>query len=331
MVLVLLQGCGSSKQVTTTTHPPSVVFSPINDVSGNISGYLPFGLACSSEYYCLAITRSALSDSSQPNPLNGPSTLITTTNGWKTSSKVNEPGMITMISCVSSSTCILLLQEGVIQYATYTAANTSEMIQGQVVNGEWAFSSPITLPATMSYEFTCLETSRCLLITPQEEVQLSTDSGKTWQKEITLPSGYRPLQITCPLSSADCFVLLQSTSSGGTLFEVSTDGGLTWKTENSSKKLPAIYVSCLNINFCVAVVTVVISPGGYQLYTSNDFGKSWSMEKTSPPIGTIFDFACSSDTLCFAGGSSLDAISLSLSNSAKVTQLAKTKLHQYGS
>ncbi|NNN21896.1 MAG: exo-alpha-sialidase [Acidimicrobiales bacterium] len=330
VVMVLLQSCGSPSHVTSTTRPPAKVFSPIQDVSGNISGYLPFGLACSSQYYCLAIVRSAPSVSSQPDPLSGLSTLITTTNGWKTSSEVNEPGMIAKISCVSSSTCILLLQEGVIQSATYAVAQTSELIQGQVVNGEWTFSSPVTIPATMPYEFTCLDVSKCLIITSQEEVQLSTDSGKTWQSETTLPSGYRPLQIACLLISANCFTLLQSISSGGEIFEISTDGGLTWKAEYSLGKLAANYVSCPNVNFCVAVVTQVTSPGGYLLYTSNDFGKSWRIEKTSSPLGAVSDFICSSDTLCFAGSSSLNAISLSSSNSAEVTRLAYAKLHQYG-
>jgi len=102
--------------------------------------------------------------------------------------------------------------------------------------------------------------------------------------------------ITCP-HSLSCLATLRNSS----LLARTSDGGALWTTVDTQKwgLGTAATVSCPSVSRCYAIGATEVG-GAVALYTSTDFGLSWSAQSLPAGLTGSSDLTCPSDLSCFA-------------------------------
>ena len=179
--------------------------------------------------------------------------ILSTTNGGGTWTYTTGPESATSISCPSTSTCVI----GVDNYE-YGLAQAEVTNNGGESWNVYTFPNSTGSPASVS----CASASSCWAVgsiteqgIPEVEVEQGTDGGTSWSTEATFSSGTFLTGISCPTTS-DCWIVGTNTSSDTGLMMASTDGGSTWKPGTLPISIEdASIVSCAAPYVCSAAGT----------------------------------------------------------------------------
>jgi photosystem II stability/assembly factor-like uncharacterized protein len=148
------------------------------------------------------------------------------------------------------------------------------------------------------------------LATPADEVNVgypshllvSMDDGATWTEVDPVGVTSFTTALVCPHGNGDDCVAGGIQGNDPVLL-ASADGGVTW----TGRALPSgaghlIDLSCTSLTDCVGVMTTnenVFTPGGGQVFTTEDGGSSWSPSNTG---GALLQLLACSGTTCIGSG-----------------------------
>jgi hypothetical protein len=131
---------------------------------------------------------------------------------------------------------------------------------------------------------------------------VSMDDGAMWNEVDPVGVTSFTTALVCPDGNADECVAGGLEGNNPVLL-TSMDGGVTW----ASRALPSgeghlIDLSCASLSHCVGVMTTndsVFIPGGGQVFTTDDGGRSWSLSSTG---GAVLQLLTCSGTTCIGSG-----------------------------
>jgi large repetitive protein len=159
-------------------------------------------------------------------------------------------------------------------------------------------SSPTSSADGQFAAVSCPTTSECVAVGaggPSQQtglVEVSNDGGSTFTDQ-PVPSGTQDLNSVTCLNGLDCIAV------GGSSVLLTSDGGMTWRSEYGQGPLSS--VSCLSATNCVAVGWA--SDGQRSQVSTSDGGLTWQ-ESTGPEaLLDLTDVACTAPaSTCFAVG-----------------------------
>jgi photosystem II stability/assembly factor-like uncharacterized protein len=134
----------------------------------------------------------------------------------------------------------------------------------------------------------------------------TTDFGRTWQSEGTLPAGFQNARdLSC--RHGVCLVAGDTPTSTGHAqgaIAFSGDGGLTWMAAKVPTGIGVLQGSvCATQPRCLAAGTTSttvsdVVPAKGELLQSRDGGRSWALSPSIPPVNDVFGIACPLAQVC---------------------------------
>jgi len=131
---------------------------------------------------------------------------------------------------------------------------------------------------------------------------VSTDDGATWTEVDPVGVTRFTTALVCPGGNGeDC--VAGGLQGNDPMLLSSVDGGVTWV----GRALPSgaghlVDLSCTSLSNCVGVMTTsenVFTPGGGEVFTTEDGGVSWSLSSTG---GALLELLACSGTTCIGSG-----------------------------
>ncbi len=316
---------------------PEVIGQPGPGDTGDLGA-----VSCTDARHCWAVG-TGVPDAATPtatSPASPPVTVILATANGGLSWAAQHPPLATTpqlsgISCPVTDHCMAVGSTGSGSGPGLVLTTRNGGLQwSQAANPAGAFA----LTALQ-----CSNVSDCRAIFNDGTADVSartTDFGRSWQQEGTLPAGFEGARDLSCWHESDCLVAGDTpttTGHGQGAIAFSADGGQTWAAANVPAGSGVLQGSaCVTQSRCLAVGTTSttlsdVIPAKGELLQSLDGGRTWSRERNTPPIDDIYGIACPLAKVCamvgtnWLGHPSLGTGAVALSgNGGKVFSAAST-------
>ncbi len=239
-------------------------------------------------------------------------TVFISNNGgvtWLQTTIPSEAGELNGVSCINSSTCVVVGSN-----SSFTGAYEIATSNGGV---SWTQISSAPSTVTILNDISCT-TYECVSVgttnTSTSVILYSNNGGTTWTVESSPSFLTDPNAVFC-VTNSTCMVSQGDKSS----IAVSTDGGQLWGTSNlPSGLIDGIGLYCSNSTDCLvaelgsASIALVIG------YTSTT-GSSWSATTLPAMSESLASISCPTITTCFAAGFSFPSAAIEMTTNGGVT------------
>lgn len=219
----------------------------------------------------------------------------------------NAPVELTAISCPVAHSC-----------TSVGATSVNGIPVGAVLTTTNAGRTWVTRPApTGSVDLVgvdCRSATDCMTLATDGTVYwaaVTTDGGRAWQREGTLPAGFGgPGGISCP-RPGHCLVAgytSVSSGKGAGAVAITGDGGATWQLATLTSGTGLLHaVACPSSTICLAAGTsstidTDLSPAPGALLVSSDGGATFSADSAPAGMDDGFGLACSTPARCVLVG-----------------------------
>ncbi|HAF20897.1 MAG TPA: hypothetical protein DCK96_14300 [Chloroflexi bacterium] len=207
---------------------------------------------------------------------------------------------LTSISCATTTNCVAVDSSNTIGTTTDTITRTTDGVH---------WSSPTFGPCFGQcpglIAVSCPTASVCFLITTAVPGQVwsSVDGGTNWVVSFDVANDPQAVStggfsaISCP-SATVCYAVGPGPASPGPggVYATTTDGGVTWRTDNGPSSTSVTGISCPSVSTCY------VSATGASIFHTADYGGTWDVQLGNTNAW-YFSVSCPTTTVCFAGGS----------------------------
>jgi|GEM_PF-5614795 len=270
-------GSNGAEIVTSSTALSSV------SVTNVTAAYYLLGISCPALNYCMAVGDNSL----------GAPVVVVTTNGGLTwinqSQNVGSGvGLLTSVSCVSTTTC----------YASDVNGNI-------ITTTNFGSSFTVTpLPIVKSggtiYSISCVSASVCFAAGSSSSlngVVYLTTNGTNWSLSLADQQVTNFYAINCVNASTSVNCLVGGGNSQGAQMAVTTNTGSSWSSVALPQNLSAITsISCTTSSNCSA------SDQSGVIISTQNMGATWQVLSGPYSIETLSAISCVSSYQCFAAG-----------------------------
>ena len=242
---------------------------------------------------------------------------------WSVSQLPNPAAGVTTAACPSKTDCIALGYDLV--SSAYSYAYNPVALVSRDSGNTW---TQVALPNSASYsELTCASSGFCMAAGGESfsvpaTLITTSDGGNTWIT-VNLPTGTTSISDVYCYSSAMC-ILEYATSTSQANGAISTDGGITWTTDQGLSGIEPAGIYCSSPTICMAMV------GQTGMIVTTTGGKYWSVVNLPSEITKIISFECLNPNYCILisyapqSNNLISAISDNFGQSWQINQLNAT-------
>ena len=287
----------------------TVVGQPVPSGTGTLEA-----VSCGSSRDCWAVGLALDNVLDAPtSPAPGPSTVVidATADGgatWRPETvNVTDPTNLTDIACPDRHHCMAVGTADGNGALSATVLVTSD--GGRIWRSMDAPAGSTDLSAV-----TCSTVGDCLVLASNGTAYWSastTDGGKVWQRNGTLPAGFSgPSAVICP-DTETCMTAgyvpgLPGRGTGA--IAVTDDGGTTWAAATVPAGVGLLHsIACASTLYCLAVGTTSttltdVAEGHGEMLATTDGGNAWTAVTAPAGVDDAFGIACPSMSNCAAVG-----------------------------
>ncbi len=286
---------------------PVVVGQPAPAGTGQLSA-----VSCADTEHCWAVG-SAEPDAAPAIDATGSAGRATTTltviaatadggGTWATQRLRNNAPTLTGVSCPRATVCMAVGSTG-------TDPGAATVLTTRDGGRTWSPSTP-PAGAIAVTSVRCSASSRCTVLATDGMSTWSsttTDFGRSWQQEGTLPAGFAGApNLSCDVAGT-CLVagFVPTTAGHGQgAVAISTDGGATWAAATVPPGVGLLQsATCASATACLAAGTTSttvsdVVPAMGELLASDDGGHTWTTSPDVPPVDDVFGIDCPGVTAC---------------------------------